>query len=286
MLKLTPITFDKFIRELNPFNKKTVNFDLSQVQFISPAVLTQLCSLCHALHKENKQIFIKVSKEIGRYMARTGFVKSIEHIAQIGPKEYIQTGEYKEMCGLNPLLIEVTKIDNIAVLPELLDQIVWVMNIDLKYPKHDAYDIVTAISEVCQNTLDHNRGIPAFIAMQSYWGEENKFLEIGISDYGAGLTATLSKNEKNPKMRTDLEAINYATKPRTSEYDDPTRGTGLYHLMRFTYRNCGLVQIHSGNGKIRQRRKKRTEWNSTAPYLPGVHVVLEFGTKKYLLAGT
>ena len=129
MLKLSPITFDKFIRELNPFNKKTVNFDLSQVQFISPAVLTQLCSLCHALHKENKQIFIKVSKEIGRYMARTGFVKSIEHIAQIGPKEYIQTGEYKEMCGLNPLLIEVTKIDNIAVLPELLDQIVRVLNI-------------------------------------------------------------------------------------------------------------------------------------------------------------
>jgi anti-sigma regulatory factor (Ser/Thr protein kinase) len=279
MLKLTPITFDKFIRDLNPFNKKTVNFDLSQVQFISPAVLTQLCSLCHALHKENKQIFFKVSKETGRYMARAGFVKSVENIALVEPGEYVLDKEYKEMLGLNSLLVEVTKIDDVSSLSALLDRIVFVLTFDLDYMKDEAYDIVTAISEVCQNTLDHNREIPAFLAMQAYWGDNGKFLEIGVSDYGSGLAVTLNRNKKNPHMRTDLEAINYATRQGTSEFDDPTRGTGLYHLMEFTDKHCGTVQIHTGKGKLRQRNKNRREWNATAPYLPGVHVALEFVAK-------
>src|SRR6185503_9760628 len=134
-----------------------------------------------------------------------------------------------------PMLVEVTRIDSGGAVPPLLDQIVWVLRYRLKYRKHDAFDVTTAVSELCQNTFDHNSGTPGFVAMQVYGKESKRFLEVGVSDLGAGLAETLRRNPKNGLIRSDLGAIKLATKLGTSEHDDPTRGTGLFHLLEITY---------------------------------------------------
>lgn len=54
-----------------------MEIDLSDVSFVSPAVLTQLSALCYALYKEKKKITVRLNKDIGRYLVRAGFVKSI-----------------------------------------------------------------------------------------------------------------------------------------------------------------------------------------------------------------
>jgi hypothetical protein len=281
MINLNPISFDNFIRDLAPFNKDTIELDLTEVNFISPAALTQLSALCHAFHKEKKKITVKLNVEIGSYLVRSGFVRSIRSVAKVEPEEIANDSYYENLRGTNSLLIEVTKMKYLAYLPRLLDRIVSVLHTKLEYTKNEAFDIGSALSEICQNIHDHNDGIMGFIAMQVYTKGKNKFLEIGVSDFGQGLAATLKRNEKNPGLRSNYEAIEFATKAGTSEFNDPTRGKGLYHLLRIIYKHSGLVQIHSGDGKVRYRKDRRTKWDGTVPNLPGVHIVLELRVKKY-----
>lgn len=196
MIKLTPITFDKFLNKIDPL-RATINIDLSEVSFISPAVLTQLCGLCYDFYfNENKKIIVKLNKEISSYLVRAGFVKNIRPVATVEPDEFEQSAHSERLYGSNPLLIEVTKFEDYAVLSALLDRIVTVLRTKLHYPKNEALDIVTAISEICQNTLDHKENVFGFIAMQVYSVGGKSFLQIGISDYGENLCMTLTSSLK------------------------------------------------------------------------------------------
>ena len=181
------------------------------------------------------------------------------------------------------MLIEVTKIQAGTELPAVLDKVITVLSTQLKYQKRDAYDVAIAISEVAQNSFDHNHGDTCgFLAMQVYRGhrEGDRFLEIGIADYGAGLAATLRRNPKSPSLSSDLDAIISATKLGTSEYDDPTRGTGLYHLLDKAYALEGTVQIRTGAAKARFRMDKKQGWGFSVYPLRGVQIALELRAKE------
>jgi anti-sigma regulatory factor (Ser/Thr protein kinase) len=123
------------------------------------------------------------------------------------------------------MLIEVTRLANGKALPELLDRVVWVLRNRLKYRKNDSFDIATVISELCQNTFDHNSDACGFVAMQVYGRGSNRFLEIAVSDHGLGLADSLRRNPKNGPIDSDQAAIRLATEIGVSEHDDPTRGT-------------------------------------------------------------
>jgi len=110
--------------------------------------------------------------------------------------------------------------------------------------------------------------------MQVYGRGQKKFLEIGVADYGDGLAATLARNPKNRRMASDLEAIHYATRLGTSAYDDPTRGTGLYHLLELAFKHGGSVQIRSGQAKIRYRADQQKVHRFVVPHVRGVQIAL------------
>jgi anti-sigma regulatory factor (Ser/Thr protein kinase) len=177
------------------------------------------------------------------------------------------------------MLVEVTVIDSGAALPRVLDQIVWALRFKLKYGKLEAFDIATAVSEICQNTFDHNEGTCGFLAMQGYGKGRGRFLEIGVSDNGAGLRTTLLRNLKNSGLASDLDSIRAAIRLGTSEHDDPTRGTGLHHLMEIAYRHGGMVQIWSGRAKARFRMDRKTGWGFHVPHVAGVHLALVLSAK-------
>jgi hypothetical protein len=278
--KLDSVTFDELIKQQNPFEQELSTLDLSDVRMITPAVLVQLAAICYALAKEGREVTIILGDaSVGTYLARAGFVTAVEPVARIEPQFFTGTS-YERLRGTNPTLIEVTKIETGSALPDILDHIVSVLRERFRYRKYDAFDAVTAISEICQNTFDHNREICGFVAMQVYGKGSKRFLEIGVADCGDGLAKTLSRNPKNPKIATDLEAIRMATELGTSEHDDPTRGTGLYHLLEIAYKHEGAVQIRSGSGKVRYRMDKQRGWAFSVPYVPGVQIALTLGTKK------
>lgn len=211
---------------------------------------------------------------------RSGFVQAVRTVARFQPRmSGILTVTYDYIRGSNQLLIEVTKIQSGSELQDLLDHIIHVLRYRLKYKKNDAFDVATAVSEICQNTFDHTADTCGFFAMQVYQRESKRFLEIGVADYGDGLAATLRRNADNPQIASDIEAIQQATRLGTSEFSDRTRGTGLYHLLEIANKHKGSVQIRSGTAVIRFRMDKQRRWNFPVTSMPGVQIVLTLPTK-------
>lgn len=277
--KLDPITFDALLREQDPFGSASGRFDLTIVEWISPAALTQLAAAVHAIAAEGSEPEIAVNdSSVRTYLMRTGFITAIDSVCRIDPP-ITSSLPYSFLQGSNPKLIEVTKIDSGSALPALLNKIVWVLRNRLKYRKYDAFDVAMGISELCQNTFDHNQKTCGFFAMQVYGRGAKRFLEIGVADYGEGIAATLGRNPKNPVAGSDIEAIRAATRLGTSEHDDPTRGTGLYHLLEITYKHGGSLQIRSGGGKVRFRMDKKVGWTFSVPPAPGVQVAFTLPAK-------
>lgn len=277
--KLDSVSFDRFLQEHSPFQGSAPICDLRPFGMITPAALVQIAAGAYALARDGRSLLVNVDDDSVRgYLMRCGFFGVISAVAAVDPPVPTTSFFYEALRGSNPMLIEVTRIQNGAALPDLLDQIVWVLRHRLKYRKFDAFDVATAISEACQNTFDHNANTCGFIAMQVYGHGPKRFLEIGISDYGDGLAPTLRKNPKNV-VPTDLAAIQLATQLGTSEHDDPTRGTGLYHLLEITYKHQGSVQIKSGAAKARYRMDKRQGWAFTVVPTPGAHLALTLPSK-------
>jgi hypothetical protein len=279
--KLDSISFDRFLQDHQPLANGGDRLDLTGIKLITPGALVPLAALCHAMARVGKDpVIVTDDDSVRRYLLRSGFVAEVDSVAQLEPPiTPALTLLYSQRQGANPLLLEVTRIGNGAALPALLDRIVWVLRYRLKYRKRDAFDVTTAISEICQNTFDHNSGTAGLIAMQVYGKGEGRFLEIGVSDDGDGLAVTLRRNPKNGPIRTDAEAIQKATELGTSEHDDPTRGTGLYHLLEITYQHQGSVQIRSGGSKVRYRMDRKTGWGFRVTPTPGVHVALMLPSK-------
>lgn len=279
--KLDSVSFDRFLEDHRPLTDGDGRLDLKGVTLITPGALVPLAALCHAMAKVGKSpVILTDDDSVRRYLLRSGFVTEVSSVAvfepQITPALAVL---YSRWRGANPMILEVKRIANGAALPVLLDQIVWVLRYRLKYRKHDAYDVTTAISEICQNTFDHNSGTAGLIAMQVYGKGEKRFLEIGVSDDGVGLAATLRRNPKNGPILSDFEAIQTATELGTSEHDDLTRGTGLYHLLQITYRHKGSIQIRSGSSKVRYRMDRQRGWGFAVTPTPGVHVALTLPSK-------
>lgn len=280
-MKLDSVSIDNFLGASSPADSDSPSFDLSETSLITPAAMVQIAATCYALARDKKRAVVLTGQgSVRSYLARSSFLSVVAEVATVDPEIGTQaTLRYGSLRGTNPMLIEVTRIEDGSELPDLLDQIVWVLRYRLKYRKRDAFDVVTAISETCQNTFDHNHGTSGFLAMQVYGRGASRFLEIGVSDYGDGLTETLRRNPKNGEIASDLAAIKLATELGSSEHDDPTRGTGLYHLLEITYKHEGSVQIKSGNGKVRYRMDKRKGWAFRVPSLPGVHVSMTLPAK-------
>jgi anti-anti-sigma regulatory factor/anti-sigma regulatory factor (Ser/Thr protein kinase) len=275
---LTAISFDQLLGRCNPFAGGECTFDLREARFISPAALVQLVASAHAIKKGGASLKLCVEDESVRtYLVRSGFLAAIEGVATIEP-EYDDASQHRfgHLHGSNPLLLEVTRIANGAELPTLLDRIVGLLRTRLRYRKNDAYDVVTVISEVAQNTFDHNETTCGFLALQTYDPPRGgRFIEVGVADFGAGLRSTLQRNPTLRLPQADKDTIALAMRLGVSQHqDDPTRGTGLHHLLRIAHEHAGSVQIRSGNGKVNYRGDKQQAWRFTVPPMPGVQIAI------------
>ncbi len=279
LTKLDSVTFDELVRQQQPLQAVDPVFDLSSITLITPSPMVQIAAVCHALAEEGRTPTVKLGDGVRGYLERCGFFAVVGDWCEREPQDEWRSAVYASRRGSNPMLIELTYLRDGSSLPDLLTKVVWVLRYRLKYAKYDAYDIATVVSELCQNTFDHNASTAGFVAMQVYGKEEKRFLEIAVSDHGGGLLATLLRNPKNGAIRTDLDAIKAAIKLGTSEHDDPTRGTGLYHLLNIAYKHKGSVQIKSGGSKVRYRMDKEEGWAFAVTAIPGVHITVSLPSK-------
>jgi hypothetical protein len=280
--KLDSISFDSLLSQANPFEGPTSKFDLSGIRLITSSALVELAAACFALSRVGRRLVIIVDdSNVRAYLVRSNFVRTIQPVARFRPDLCDSTPRiHATYRPSTPLLIEVTKIESGADLQQLLDQVVSVLCNKLGYREPDAFDIATAVSEISQNTFEHNLDACGFFAMQVYGSGADRFLEIGIADFGDGLAATLNQNHKNRWIFSDRATIERATKLRVSEFDDPTHGTGLFHLLKIAYEHGGIVQVRRGAAKIRFRTDVPRNWNLPVPHMPGVQVALTLSAKE------
>lgn len=279
--KLTATTLDDFLGSQPVIAGKEATFDLTDIRFVSPGAIVPLAAICHALQGAGYRVTMRIPDgDVRRYLMRLGFVAAVREVVVFEPEvPKARSMLFEALRGTNPVLVEVTKIENGAALPDLLDQLVQVLRFRLRYKKNDAFDIVTAVSEMCQNTFDHNAGTFGFIGMQMYQKGAKRFIEIAVADHGVGLRATLEQNPKNPPIHSDLEAITTATRLGTSQFDDPTRGTGLHHLLEIAFKHQATLEIRSGSAKMRFRMDKRQGWNFPCRPAAGVIASLSLHRK-------
>jgi hypothetical protein len=249
---------------------------------LTPAALVQLASACYALRQAGHHPVLRADDAAVReYLWRCAFLEVVRPVARIEPPvpmAIAPPGESEHRAS--PLLLDVTRLETSADLPPLLDQILRVLQQRLPYRTDDACDVTTAVSELCQNIFDHNVQTCGFVAMQVTGRADHRCLEIGVADDGAGLAATLRRNPHHPPLGSDGEAIQLAVQRGASAYADPTRGTGLYHLLELVAKQAGAVQIRSGTATVHYDRHQR--WTGTVPWMAGVHVALTLPTPRGL----
>lgn len=274
---LDAVSFDALVAEQQWFQVPDPVIDLTGITFVSPAALVQTAASCHALAGGRYRPSVVVPDlSVRSYLARSGFTKAVEDVAEITPQLRLVRNRYEALRGSNPLLIEVTRLEP-TKLPDLLNRIVFVLSQKLRFGLRDAYSTAVAISEAAQNSLDHGGGSPGFLAMQVYGKGVRQFLQIGIADSGIGLQRSLASNPKHASIETDAAAIRAAVERGTSAYEDPTHGTGLYHLLDIASDRKGSVQIRSGAAKARYRGDKGRGWIIPVAHVPGVQIELSLG---------
>lgn len=281
MSTLDEISFDSLLQRSNPFQGGDSCIDLTGYTFVAPAAMASLAAVIFRLsHNACRPLLLCPEPNVHGYLVRAGFFTVVDDVADVEPPVSTYAKNHAQLLeGSNPLVLELTRLENGRALPDRLDQIVSVLQHRFRYAKRDAFDAAIAISEICQNTFDHNQAACGFLTMQVYGRGTSRFLQIGVADYGNGIRESLARNPQHQAL-DDLAAIRRATELGSSEHDDPTRGTGLHHLLDIAYRQGGTVQIRSGGAKVRYNFKKRRGWGFTVPPVPGVHIALSLRARQ------
>ena len=274
--KFISTTFTEIVRNQKLLEISEPVLDLSNFSFISPGGLVPLTALCFDLSNKGRTLKIKVSDpNLRNYFVKSGFLDVARKIVRFDPQLLpTRLVEYDDWKGLNTKLIELTKIENHNDLDPILKKTINTLRGEMKYPINDAFNMGIALSEMCQNTIDHNNEVCGFFSMQLFNSGQRPFMEIGISDCGVGLSQTLSENPKNPALKDDFEAIKLATALGSSQYDDPTRGTGFHHLIKIVEKYLGSIRITSGSATLYYRADKNETLSFNSVPMPGVTVVL------------
>ena len=247
---------------------------------LRPATLVHLASVCYALRQAGHDpVFRADDAAVHEYLWRCAFLTVVRPVATIEPPVSVamaRPGDPRSQPA--PLLFDVTRLETSAAIPALLDRLLSVLRQRLHYRTADACDVTTAVSEVCQNIFDHNVHPDGFLAMAVGGCADRGTLEIAVADDGVGLAATLQRNPHYPALASDHEAIQLAVQCGTSAYPDPTRGTGLYHLLELVAKQAGVVEIRSGTASVWYRPDSQRVWTDAVPWVPGVHVTLTLPT--------
>lgn len=273
---LNATTFDDLLNEQDPFGQANPVIDMCWLSFISPTALVQLACMCHLLSSSGKQPTLRfMDRKVLQYLLRSQFVDAVCDVAVFNPTfRSTEPDRMATRIGRNPLVLEVTRVQSSDDVQAVVSKILFVLREKLGYADKPALDVAIAVSEIGQNIYQHNPGVPGFVAMQAYKQKRGRLLEIGISDAGVGLVATLNRNEAVQGLITDRGAVRRAIQVGTSEFNDPSRGRGLPLLIDLVVDQGGTIQLRSGSALGRYNKARRKGREFEVPHLAGVHMSL------------
>ncbi len=249
MTQLTEETFDKTLRSF--ITSDTI--DLKEVSFIDPygmVGLLEIGELC-LLEDVKKTVILPRLEEVIRYLDRMDFFIharryfALEHAAGDVPGTYSRDVD-------SDVLLEITPIEKSNdihyIVGKVRDRAQAILARHLHYDDRAINGFIVALSEVCQNIIEHSEN-KGFVGIQKYRFQNlnRNVVKIAVMDVGIGFRKSLSGRFK---LRGDLDAIDKALLHGASRYDDEGRGHGLAGVRKFVTEWNGRLSIRSGTAKL------------------------------------
>ncbi len=246
MTRITEETFEQTLRSFITSEQ----IDLRNVTFIDPygmLALLEIGELC-MLEDVKKTIVLPQSSEVCEYLERMDFFSHARRYFSLD--QY--TADRKSRIQDSDVLLEITPIqrsnDIHAIVGTVKDRAQAILATHLRYDDRAINNFIVALSEVCQNIIEHSEN-KGFVGIQKYrFHNMNKnVVKIAVMDVGIGFRKSLAGRFK---LRGDLDAIEQAFLHGASRYEDEGRGHGLAAVRRFVHQWQGKLSIRSGTARL------------------------------------
>ncbi|MDA8098488.1 MAG: ATP-binding protein [Nitrospiraceae bacterium] len=246
MNQLTEETFEPTLRSFI----RSEQIDLRSVSFIDPygmLGLLEIGELCQ-LEDVKKTILLPGSAEVCRYLDRMDFFSFARRTFTLEPLQPPASGSSAD----SDVLLEITPIERSSdihyIVGRVRDRAQAILARHLKYDDRAINGFIVALSEVCQNIIEHSEN-KGFVGIQKYrYPSLNRnIVKIAVMDTGIGFRKSLSSRFK---LKSDQEAIDKALLHGASRHEDEGRGHGLAAVRRFVTQWNGKLSIRSGTARL------------------------------------
>ena len=273
---MTQITEESFEQFLHNF-KESLAIELREINFIDPYGMVGLLEIGELFKSEGirKIIYLPESEEVLKYLERMDFFQFAERYFILEPSD-IQISEKYLRSSYSDVLLEITPIeksDDIHfIVGKVKDRSHAILARHLNYDENAINNFIVALSEVCQNIIEHSE-YKGFVGIQKYrfQGIDKNVVKIAVMDIGIGFRKSLSERFS---LKNDLDAIEKGLLHGTSRFTEKGRGHGLSAVRRFVKQWNGKLSIRSGTAKLsiipQWARGKAKEMNLA--YFPGAQI--------------
>jgi len=246
MTQLTEETFEKTLRSFI----RSERIDLGGVTFIDPygmVGLLEIGELC-MLEDVKKTIVLPRSPEVCRYLERMDFFSHAKRYFTLEPMQPPSDGS----SGASDVLLEITPIERANdihyIVGKVRERAQAILTAHLRYDERAINGFIVALSEVCQNIIEHSEN-KGFVGIQKYRFPSlgKNIVKIAVMDAGIGFRRSLSNRFK---LKSDLEAIEKGLLQGASRHEDEGRGHGLAAVRRFVTQWQGRLSIRSGSARL------------------------------------
>ena len=249
---MTQITEDTFEQVLQIF-KESLEIELQEAIFIDPYGMVGILEFGECLKSKGiqKTIHLPESDEVLKYLERMDFFKFAGEYFILVPPD-LQLSEKYLRSSYSDVLLEITPIekpDDIhSIVGKVKERAQSILAKHLHYDERAINGFIVALSEVCQNIIEHSE-TKGFVGIQKYHfqGMNKNIVKIAVMDIGIGFRTSLSERFS---LKNDLEAIEKALLHGASRYTEKGRGHGLAAVRRFVNQWNGKLSIRSGTAKF------------------------------------
>ena len=246
MTQLTEETFEKTLQSFI----RSDRIDLRAVSFIDPygmVGLLEIGELCMA-EDIKKSVLLPRSAEVLRYLERMDFFPPARRCFTLDPMQPPVSGS----GGESDVLLEITPIERAGdihfIVGRVRDRAQAILAAHLKYDERAINGFIVALSEVCQNIIEHSEQ-KGFVGIQKYRYPSlgKNIVKIAVMDAGIGFRRSLGTRFK---LKGDLDAIEKALLQGASRHEDEGRGHGLAAVRRFVTQWNGRLSLRSGTARL------------------------------------
>ncbi len=249
---MAQITEDTFEQALHTF-REAQEIDLQDVTFIDPYGMVSILEFGEFLKSRDiqKTMCLPESEEVLKYLERMDFFRFADGYFTLKPSQPQISEKYLRNQS-SDVLLEITPIEKSDDIHFIVGKVKGrahaILAKHLHYDERAINGFIVALSEVCQNILEHSE-TKGFVGIQKYHFQSmNKnIVKIAVMDIGIGFRMSLSERFS---LKDDLEAVEKALLHGASRYAEKGRGHGLAAVRRFVNQWNGKLSIRSGTAKL------------------------------------